>query len=138
MKLFKKDSPREDMGPSVIGPPTNVNHDIHVSKNKITGQLEGLPTAWMRQIGNQITKAEQSDNPAAVLQAVKFYNYSMKKKEEPQGFKVFITERDIDEETEAMDKFMKAKGRHQSKDSDISEDGEKLPPPGELPEFSNK
>lgn len=140
MKYFKKDLSREDSGPSVIGPPTNVMHDIHVSKNAETGQLEGLPMAWMRQIGKQITKAEQSNNPDAVLQAVKYYNYSMKKKEEPQGFKLFITEQDIDEETEAMDLYMNSRDAHQSKDSDVSLNDEVPPLYSNLniPEFSNR
>lgn len=115
MKLFKRESAREDNSPSVIGNPTNVQHDIHVIKNA-AGHLEGLPEAWIRQIGNQITKAEQSNNPDAVLQAVKYYNYSMKKKE-PEPFKVFITEEEVIEETKAIDNFMNSRDAHQSKDS---------------------
>lgn len=136
IKYFRKDQAKGDNGPSVIGPPTNVIRDIHVIKNAETGQLEGLPTAWMRQIGNQITKAEQSNNPDAVLQAVKYYNYSMKRKDEPQEFKPFITEKDIHEETEALDKFMASRGAHESTDSE-SETTRNLEL-SDMPEFSNR
>lgn len=117
IKYFKKDSIKEDTGPSNISGPTNVQHDIHVCKNQITGQLEGLPLAWMRQIGTQISKDEQSTHPDAVLHAVKYYNYSIKKKEEPETFKLFITENEVIKETEDIDNFMNSRDAHQSKDS---------------------
>lgn len=104
------------MGASVIGKPTNVNHDIHVSKNEKTGQLEGLPSAWIRQIGNQITKDEQNRDPTAVYMAVKYYNYSIKKKEEGEPFKQIMTEEDIDEESKEIDNYMNSKDAHKSKD----------------------
>lgn len=119
MKYFKKDTTiKEDIGPSNISGPTNVQHDIHVCKNQITGQLEGLPDAWMRQIGTQISKDEQYTHPYAVLQAVKYYNYSIKKKEEPETFKLFITENEVIKETEDIDNFMNSRDAHQSKDSE--------------------
>lgn len=108
IKFFKKGQ-NKDEGPSLIGHPINVNHDMHVCKNKTTGELEGLPTIWMTHIGNQITKAEQTNNPDAVIQAVKYYNYSIRKKEcnTTQGFKMFVTEKDFEEETEDIDKCMR-------------------------------
>lgn len=105
---------------AVIGIPTNVNHDIHVSVDAF-GNLDGLPSAWLRQIGTQITKDEQKNNPEAVRQAVKYYNYSMKKQEKGE-MKHIITEKDIDEESKEIDQYMKSKDAHKSKDSDLSDD----------------
>lgn len=124
-KIKGKSQPKEDSGPSIIGRPTNVHKIIHVTKNKETGQLEGLPESWRRQIGKQITQHEQDKNPDIVMQALKYYNYSMKMKEQPTEFKPFITEKDIVEETENIDNYLLYKNTHKSKDSDISEDGEK-------------
>lgn len=118
-KIFRRKEHTDSAGP-VIGEPTNVNHDIHVSKNMVTGKLEGLPTAWLRQISYQITEQEKSQNPSAVVDAVKYYNYSMKKKE-PEAFKL-ITEEDIDEETADMENFMQSRDAHKSKDSDICDE----------------
>lgn len=116
-KIFKRNKQREEyVGASVIGKPTNVNHDIHVWTNKKTGQLEGLPSAWIRQIGNQITKDEQNRDPTAVYMAVKYYNYSIKKKEEGEPFKQIMTEEDIDEESKQIDNYMHSKDAHKSQD----------------------
>ncbi|KAK4881280.1 hypothetical protein RN001_004599 [Aquatica leii] len=120
-KIFRRNAHRDDNGPSVIGHPTNVIHDIHVIKNKETGQLEGLPLAWQRQIGNLFTKAEQNNNPDALLHAIKYYNYSMKKKEESEPFKHIVTERDIDEESEAINLFMNSDAAHQSRENLLNE-----------------
>ncbi|KAK5649250.1 hypothetical protein RI129_000279 [Pyrocoelia pectoralis] len=115
-KIFRRNTHKDDNGPSVIGHPTNVIHDIHVIKNKETGQLEGLPLAWQRQIGNLFTKAEQNKNPDALIHAIKYYNYSMKKKEEIEPFKLIVTERDIDEESEAINLYMNSDAAHQSRE----------------------
>ncbi|KAF4533256.1 hypothetical protein B566_EDAN005172 [Ephemera danica] len=103
--MFKKKAPAE--GPSQIGHPTNVHHEFHVSKNKETGQLEGLPDSWTRFMNTQISKAEQNENPGAVLQAIKFYNYSIKKKpSDAQFFKPLVTEKVIEEESEEIEKIL--------------------------------
>lgn len=110
-KFFRRTQPKDE-GPSEIGFPTNVMHDIHVSKNTQTGRLEGLPEAWRRQIFNQITKDEQSENPNAVLQALKYYNYSMTKRGEvTEPFKPFVTEKIINEESEEIEKLMPCKSK---------------------------
>lgn len=133
VKIFGRSKQKEDNnGPSVIGRPTNVMHDIHVSKNKETGQLEGLPLAWQRQIGNLFTKAEQSDNPDALIYAVKYYNYSIKKKDDSEPFKPFVTEQDIDEESEAIDLYMNSDAAHESRECIL--EGKRLPPM--FPEFT--
>ncbi|XP_058789521.1 serine/threonine-protein kinase PAK 1 [Phymastichus coffea] len=104
-----------------IGLPTNVSHQFHVSKNAQTGQLEGLPDSWIRLLNTQITKSEQNEHPAAALQAIKFYNYSIKKKPTPQEevFKPFVTEDVIEEESIEIDKIL-AKKCKASRDSDGS------------------
>lgn len=50
---------------SEIGLPTNVTRGIHVSKNQLTGDLEGLPKAWYRLLKSQITEEEEYENPSA-------------------------------------------------------------------------
>ncbi|XP_966936.3 serine/threonine-protein kinase PAK 1 [Tribolium castaneum] len=128
MGIFKR-RPRTGDSPSSIGAvisePTNVNHDIHVSVNA-QGELEGLPSAWLRQIGTQITRDEQVNNPLAVKQAVKFYNYSIKKQEKGE-MKHIITEPLIDEETKEIDKYMNSKDAHKSKDGNLDDEGNEEP-----------
>ncbi|XP_076767212.1 p21 (RAC1) activated kinase 3 [Xylocopa sonorina] len=118
-KLFS----RKKTGPPVdtvaeIGLPTNVSHKFHVSKNAETGQLEGLPDSWLRLLNTQISKSEQDEHPAAALQAIKFYNYSIKRKPEEKVFKPFVTEDLIEEESQEIDKILSKK--YQSEDSDGS------------------
>lgn len=103
---------------SEIGLPTNVVRGIHVSKNKETGDLEGLPKQWTRMLQNLITEDERSENPDAAYQAVKFYNYSIKKNlnAEP-AFKPFVTDEAIAEEDAEIEDFLIAKQAHNSEDS---------------------
>lgn len=126
MSFFFKRRPRtrEDSSPTVtvISEPTNVNHDIHVSVNA-DGELEGLPSAWLRQIGTQITRDEQVNNPIAVRQAVKYYNYSIKKQEKGE-VKHILTEPLIAEETKEIDKYMNSKDAHKSKDGALDDEQE--------------
>ncbi|KFB42365.1 AGAP001790-PA-like protein [Anopheles sinensis] len=133
-----KDSERNKI--SEIGLPTNVVHGMHVSKNQQTGHLEGLPKSWIRMVDALITSDEQSKNPEAAYQAVKFYSYSIKKKEATEPFKPFITEDAIHEETESIDQFLDQKTTHKSVDSlaGSSEENETVPaaPPPPLPKKS--
>ncbi|XP_043259679.1 serine/threonine-protein kinase PAK 3 [Colletes gigas] len=119
-KLFsrKKTGPINDTVAAEIGLPTNVSHQFHVSKNAETGQLEGLPESWIRLLNTQISKSEQDEHPAAALQAIKFYNYSIKRKPEEKVFKPFVTEDLIEEESQEIDKILSKKC--QSRDSDGS------------------
>lgn len=104
--FFGKTKSNEDGGPSEIGLPTDIKHSIHVSKNEETGQLEGLPEPWKRLIYNQITKDEQSENPDAVMHAIKYYNYSISKKDATEPFKPFVTQKVIYEESEEIENLM--------------------------------
>ncbi|CAH2016423.1 unnamed protein product, partial [Acanthoscelides obtectus] len=101
----KKTSPRRN-NIAVIGAPTNVNHDIHVTVS-VDGILTGLPSSWMRQIGTQITKDEQKENPLVV-------------KQEGQEYKHIITEDDIHEESKQIDLYTQSKDAHKSSDSALS------------------
>lgn len=84
--------------------------------------------------------------PISAYQAVKFYNYSIKKKDNVEPFKPFITEEAIVEESAEIDEFLNAKNAHNSEDSfgDSSDENfqhatpeipPELPPP--LPKKSN-
>lgn len=127
-----------------IGMPTNVSHEFHVIKNQETGQLEGLPDSWIRLLNTQITKLEQKEHPAAALQAIKFYNYSIKKK--PCDIEIvckpFVTEDLIEEESLEIDKIL-AKKTKPHRDSDgssttSSTDSQLLKLPPDLPPKNKK
>lgn len=65
-KIFsRKDKNKENQTINEIGLPTNVVRGIHVSKNQLTGDLEGLPKAWTRLLKSTITEFEQAENPSA-------------------------------------------------------------------------
>jgi p21-activated kinase 1 len=65
-KIFnRKDKNKENQIGFEIGLPTNVVRGIHVSKNQLTGDLEGLPKAWQRLLKSTITEDEQNENPSA-------------------------------------------------------------------------
>ncbi|KAG5882642.1 hypothetical protein JTB14_025115 [Gonioctena quinquepunctata] len=118
--FFRRKPAREENNIAVIGTPTNVNHDIHVTINE-KGILTGLPSAWMRQIGTQITKDEQLENPLVVKQVLQYYNYSIKKgNANGQEYKHIVTEKDIVEESKQIDLYMHSKDAHKSKDSILS------------------
>lgn len=51
--LTKKKTTNE--GPSEIGAPTNVKRVYHVVKNKESGDLEGLPAPWIKELDAQIS-----------------------------------------------------------------------------------
>lgn len=109
-------SPQNDSTISEIGLPTNFTRHVHVTKND-QGDLEGLPSPWMKLMNTQITRDEQKENPDAVYQAVKFYNYSIKKGNQGDVFKPFITEEAIHEESKEIDKYLDLKTAHKSQDS---------------------
>jgi p21-activated kinase 1 len=72
-------------------------------------------------------------------QAVKFYNYSIKKKDNVEPFKPFITEEAIVEESNEIEEFLNAKNAHTSEDSFTTDSSEENLPhhepqlPPELP-----
>lgn len=64
-KIFSRKEKKGEQTISEIGLPTNVVRGIHVSKNQVTGDLEGLPKAWTKLLKTQITEDEQAENPSA-------------------------------------------------------------------------
>jgi hypothetical protein len=50
-------------------------------------------------------KKEQNENPGAAIQAIKYYNYSIKKKPN-ETFKPLVTEEAIKEESEEIEKIL--------------------------------
>lgn len=92
-------------------------------------------------MNSQITQDEQQKNPDAAYQALKFYNFSIKKRDGPTEFKPFITEADIDEESKEIANYVNLKSTHKSQDSlGESSESEKEsnssssePPPPPLP-----
>ncbi|KOX72273.1 Serine/threonine-protein kinase PAK 1 [Melipona quadrifasciata] len=139
-KLFsrKKTGPVDTV--AEIGLPTNVSHKFHVSKNAKTGQLEGLPESWIRFLNTQISKSEQDEHPAAALQAIKYYNYSIKRKPEEKVFKPFVTEDLIEEESQEIDKILSKKCHSEDFDgsSSASSTDSQLQRLPELPPKVNK
>ncbi|XP_011867220.1 PREDICTED: serine/threonine-protein kinase PAK 3 [Vollenhovia emeryi] len=120
-KLFskKRSGPAVDTVAAEIGLPTNVSHKFHVSKNAETGQLEGLPDPWIRLLNTQISKSEQDEHPDAALHAIKFYNYSIKRRPQDQEvFKPFVTQDLIEEESQAIDNILTSKYRSGASDDD--------------------
>ncbi|XP_064473305.1 serine/threonine-protein kinase PAK 1-like [Ornithodoros turicata] len=81
-----------------IGQPFSVSHVVHVAKNPDTGHVEGLPEPWLRLLQNSnISAKEQSSHPDAVLQALKYYQHSIKHK---NGLaKYLATEATVEEES---------------------------------------
>ncbi|XP_026474078.1 serine/threonine-protein kinase PAK 1 [Ctenocephalides felis] len=131
-----KDDPK-DRSATEIGLPTNVMHEFHVSKNAVTGKLEGLPTSWIKIMNNQITQAEQNENLDAAIQAVKYYNYSIKKKDTTEPFKPFVTKEIIDEETVEIDTYVGDRNVSKGQESNKAIPPEPNTPPPALPSKTN-
>ncbi|XP_021926655.1 serine/threonine-protein kinase PAK 2 [Zootermopsis nevadensis] len=125
-KFFPKTRPSAD-SVSEIGLPTNVHHEFHVSWNEETGQLEGLPTPWLKLLNTQITKKEQNENPGAAIQAIKYYNYSIKKKPN-ETFKPLVTEEAIKEESEEIENIL----GHNKDEKSVCQNKEASPKAGQV------
>ncbi|GFW43471.1 hypothetical protein TNCV_4768241 [Trichonephila clavipes] len=97
-----KKSSKKEQAPSEIGIPFSVKHNIHVGFNQDTGEIEGLPEPWLRLLQQaNISKTEQSQNPTAVLQALKYYVHSIKKK--PCEVKFITTATTVDQESQEIE-----------------------------------
>ncbi|XP_067122077.1 serine/threonine-protein kinase PAK 1-like isoform X2 [Centruroides vittatus] len=100
--ISKKTSKKEvSLPPAEIGKPFSVKHNIHVGCNPSTGEIEGLPDPWLRLLQQaNISKSEQTQNPTAVLQALKYYAHSIKKKPEA---KYLGTTETVEQESEEIE-----------------------------------
>lgn len=139
-KLIPKKSTKRDASipPAEIGKPFSVKHNIHVGCNPSTGEIEGLPDPWLRLLQQaNISKSEQSQNPTAVLQALKYYAHSIKKKPEA---KYLGTSETVEEESEEIENVISAEtiddDQNKNEQSNIDEEKE-LMPKGELLEKNN-
>ncbi|XP_053214788.1 serine/threonine-protein kinase PAK 2-like [Panonychus citri] len=88
---------------SDIGQPFEVKHHIHCNVNQQTGQIEGLPLAWVKLLeASNITNSEQHENPKVVIDVLKYYTHSIKKKAN-QG-KYIATQETIDEDIREIER----------------------------------
>ena len=103
---------------SEIGQPYLVKHNIHVGYNPETGTIEGLPQPWLDLLSQaNISKLEQSTNPKAVIDALKYYAHTVKKK---ANDKFLTTQADIDADVREMDREWPSKDSIESGDSSRS------------------
>lgn len=80
-------SSEKDGGEMNISAPYMVKHHFHVGFNQTTGDFDGLPPAWELLLkGSTITKEEQKQNPEAVINSLKTFDKSIKKKPSSQKF----------------------------------------------------
>ena len=103
-KLRKKKTPnllsaqngsKDQLRGSDIGQPFMVKHNIHVNYNPETNKIEGLPKPWLNLLqSSKISEAEQSNNPKAVVDALKFFQAINKK---PNQNKYLVTQETLDD-----------------------------------------
>ena len=103
---------------SEIGQPYQVKHNIHVGYNPETGTIEGLPQPWLDLLSQaNISKLEQSTNPKAVIDALKYYAHTVKKK---ANDKFLTTQADIDADVREINSAWPSKDSIESGDSSRS------------------
>lgn len=101
---------------SDIGQPYLVKHNIHVGYNPTTGLIEGLPLPWIDWLSTaNISKTEQSANPKAVIDALKYYAHSVKRQD-----KFLTTQADIDADVREIEREWPSKDNLQDSGSDES------------------
>ena len=88
-----------------------------------TGEIEGLPQPWLNLLQqSNISKNEQNANPQAVMDALKYYCHSIKKK--PNQNKYLATQETIQEDMEEIERDWrmqaKIKGGYESSSADSS------------------
>ncbi|KAL4226104.1 P21-Rho-binding domain [Mactra antiquata] len=122
VKASKKPSNSDGGSEMSIGTPYQVQHNFHVGFDKFTGNFEGLPPAWELLLGSSnITKEEQKENPQAVINSLKTYSKSIKKKPQDRYLKVTkSTDDEFDEE--ADERNSEPKVDFQSNDTVKSDD----------------
>lgn len=99
------------------------------------GEFVGLPDAWVRLLQNSdISEEDKNKNPAAVLQALKYYVHSIKRK--PGETKYLITNDTADEESKEIEDAMAEESETASSEKSLdeiknneAENQEKLPSP---------
>ena len=114
LKGWKKEGKKKSSSPlnpgraSDIGQPYLVKHNIHVGYNPSTGKIEGLPQPWIEWLSQaNIGKLEQSTNPKAVIDALKYYAHTVK---QGANAKFLTTQKDIDEDVKEIDREWPSQG----------------------------
>lgn len=117
-KSSKKKTISSNPTASDIGQPYLVKHNIHVGYNNETGRIEGLPKAWLDLLSqSNIGQLEQSTNPKAVIDALKYYAHTVKKK---ANDKFLTTQADIDADVREIDREWPSKDSLESGESSRS------------------
>ncbi|XP_022297546.1 serine/threonine-protein kinase PAK 2-like isoform X3 [Crassostrea virginica] len=111
-------SSSSDKAPEMsIGPPTAVTHNFHVGFNQVTGDFEGLPPAWVALLqSSNISKADQAANPEAVINSLRTFTKSVKKK--PGEGKFMKVQASIAESDDELDDDSEEEKRNSKKDKE--------------------
>ncbi|KAK6176912.1 hypothetical protein SNE40_015119 [Patella caerulea] len=124
-KRSEKNSDSEMPGMS-IGSPINVKHNIHVGFKD--GNFEGIPEVWKDLLkGSEISTEDQRKNPQAVINSLKTFQHSVKRKSST-GQKFLLIAKEIRESDELLDSDASSRGSDsQIEELEIKteEDGEK-------------
>lgn len=106
-----------------IGEPFNVKRNYHVGFNPEKGEFEGLPESWEQLLKNsEISKKEQQENPEAVVNSLKTYTKSIKRR--PSTAKFMMVATTIRESDEMLDS---ASEDRSSYGSSVSQDHKSTP-----------
>lgn len=105
---------------SDIGQPFQVKHHIHANINHETGRIEGLPQAWIKLLeASNISNSEQSENPEVVIDVLKYYTHSIKKK---TNNKYIATQETINEDIREIENEWEP-NKEYAKNENRSQDG---------------
>ncbi|XP_046544539.1 serine/threonine-protein kinase PAK 3-like [Haliotis rubra] len=104
-KKKNKASESDAEGAMSIGTPFNVVRNYHVNFDSSNGKFVGLPPAWSQLLkDSNLTAKEQRDNPEAVINSLKTYQNSVKRKPSNAKFMMVATTiRESDEPLEGAD-----------------------------------
>ncbi|KAK6993977.1 serine/threonine-protein kinase PAK 2, partial [Biomphalaria glabrata] len=92
----------EEDAPMSIGEPFNVKRNYHVGFDKDKGEFVGLPESWEQLLSHSnISKKEQRENPEAVVNSLKTYQKSIKRR--PSTAKYMMVATTIRESDEILD-----------------------------------
>uniref|UniRef100_A0A2A4JCL5 CRIB domain-containing protein n=1 Tax=Heliothis virescens TaxID=7102 RepID=A0A2A4JCL5_HELVI len=95
--LLGKLIPKKKIRAVDIGPPLNMEHNIHVTKNRETGKLEGLPEDWTKSL-NPESSSTQVGNTGTALKSGSAKSCPEEKIHEPSKPSVLDMKVENDEE----------------------------------------
>ncbi|GFR93989.1 serine/threonine-protein kinase PAK 1 [Elysia marginata] len=127
-KTSTSSSREEEPSTMSIGEPFNVKRNYHVGFNPDKGEFEGLPESWEQLLKNsEISKKEQQENPEAVVNSLKTYTKSIKRR--PSTAKFMMVATTIRESDELLDS---ASDDRSSYGSSVSQDQKSTPSTSEV------